>query len=441
MNPMNHNQISDVLGVGIGPFNLSVAALLSSIDGISSVFFDQNDELIWHPGMLFPHAEIHVSYLNDLVTLVDPTNPYSFIAYLAKHKRLYRFMNAQFKNVLRTEFSHYLNWVSRSLPNLFFDEKVEDIFFNRSHFIMSTNLRQIKGTHLLLGNGLQAKIPPCVKSYMGKNVIHNKDFLLKPIDWQGKRIAIIGGGQSGAEIVHHILSDKERLPSELNWISKRYQLLPMDTSAFVNELFTPNYMEYFFHIPAKEKAVLLQEQLLASDGISFHLLKEIYQKLYSLEFLQNQARFFKFLPRHELIHMDIESDGYQLLLVEQTRGKKKCIPIDIVILCTGYQWGFPSYLSSLAHQIPLTNGRFFVNQDFSIIWDGPEQNRIYVQNAANQSHGIAEPNLNVMAWRSAKIINSIAQLPIYDLDNESTVLNWDFELSHHGSEQKYVSMA
>ncbi|KTD66620.1 L-lysine N6-monooxygenase [Legionella santicrucis] len=441
MNQMHHNEISDLLGVGIGPFNLSVAALLSSAEAISSVFFDQNEEFVWHPGMLFSHAEIQVSYLNDLVTLADPTNSYSFIAYLAKHKRLYRFINAQFKNVLRMEFSHYLNWVSRSLPNLFFKEEVEDICFNQSHFVMSTSRRTIRGKHLLLGNGLQAKLPNCVKDYMGKNVIHNKDFLLKPIHWQGKRVAIIGGGQSGAEIVHHILSQEDRLPSELNWISRRCQLLPMDTSSFVNEYFTPNYMEYFFHLPEQEKTLLLQEQQLASDGISFHLLKAIYQKLYSLEFLENKGRFFNFLPRHELIHMNRDADWYQLLLCDLTTTKRKFIPADIVILCTGYQWDFPSYLSSLADKIPLNNGRFCVNQDFSILWDGPRKNRIYVQNAAVQSHGIAEPNLSVMAWRSAKIINSIAQLPIYDLENESTVLDWNRELFHNQEEQKYVSMA
>ncbi|MGM9454583.1 lysine N(6)-hydroxylase/L-ornithine N(5)-oxygenase family protein [Legionella bozemanae] len=438
MNKTNHDAISDVLGVGIGPFNLSVAALLSSVKEISSVFFEQNKEVIWHPGMLFPNAEIQVSYLNDLVTLVDPTNSYSFIAYLAKHKRLYRFINAQFKHVLRTEFSHYLNWVSRSLPNLLFNEKVEEIFFDKSHFVMQTSQRKIKGKHLILGNGLTVKVPTCVKPYLGKNVLHNKNFLLNPINWQGKRVAIIGGGQSGAEIVQHILSS-EQLPSELHWISKRSQLLPMDTSPFVSEFFTPKYTEFFFHMPEKEKASLLQEQLLASDGISFHLLQAIYQKLYSLEFLENKNKFFKFLPCHELTHMNGGLGRYQLVLTELNAMSRRVIAADIVILCTGYQWKFPDYLAPLSAKIPLNNGTFCVNQDFSIVWEGPKQHRIYVQNAARNAYGIAEPNLNVMAWRSAKIINSLAQSSIYDLEQESTVLDWEHEL--FSKEPHYASIA
>ncbi|MCW8445604.1 SidA/IucD/PvdA family monooxygenase [Fluoribacter gormanii] len=438
MNRIKH-ETSDLLGVGVGPFNLSLAALLSSVKEISSVFFEQNKEMIWHPGMLFPKAEIQVSYLNDLVTLVDPTNPYSFIAYLAKHKRLYRFINAQFKQVLRTEFSHYLNWVSRSLPNLVFNEQVEGVYFDKSYFVMQTAKRTVKGRHLILGNGLTAKVPACAKRYLGENVLHNKNFLLHPINWQGKRVAIIGGGQSGAEIVQHILFHGEQLPAELNWISKREQLLPMDTSPFVNEFFTPKYAEYFFHLSEKEKAFLLQEQLLASDGISLHLLQAIYQKLYSLEFLENKGKFFKFFPRHALTNMNSESGAYELLLTELGTMGKRIVSADIVILCTGYQWEFPAYLSSLADKIPLINGAFCMNPDFSIVWDGPKQHRIYVQNAAHQSYGIAEPNLSVMAWRSAKIINSIAHAQIYDLNQESTVLDWEQELVHE--EQKYASIA
>ncbi|HHT0593392.1 TPA: lysine N(6)-hydroxylase/L-ornithine N(5)-oxygenase family protein [Legionella anisa] len=438
MNKTNHDGVCDLLGVGAGPFNLSVAALLSSVKKISSVFFEQNEDVIWHPGMLFPNAEIQVSYLNDLVTLVDPTNAYSFIAYLAKHKRLYRFINAQFKHVLRAEFSQYLNWVSRSLPNLLFNEKVEEVSFDKSYFVMQTSQRKIKGKHLILGNGLSVKVPACVKPYLGKNVLHNKNFLLNPINWRGKKVAIIGGGQSGAEIVQHILSS-EQLPSELNWISKRSQLLPMDTSPFVSELFTPKYAEFFFHVPEKEKAFLLQEQLLASDGISSHLLQAIYQKLYSLELLEHKHKFFKFLPDHELTSMNSGLGRYQLILTELSTMSKRVISADIVILCTGYQWEFPAYLSPLSEKIPLNNGAFCVNQDFSIVWEGPKQHRMYVQNAARNSYGIAEPNLNIMAWRSAKIINSVAQSSIYELDQESTVLDWEREL--FSEEHQYASIA
>ena len=145
----NEAEYVDLLGVGIEPFNLSIAALLAPIKFLTSCFFDQNALFSWHPGMLLPGAVIQVSFLKDLVTLVDPTNPYSFIAYLSRHKRLYRFMNAQFKHIFRAEFNNYLNWVSRSLPNLFFNERVEDIHFEKNHFVIHTSKRIIQSTHLV----------------------------------------------------------------------------------------------------------------------------------------------------------------------------------------------------------------------------------------------------------------------------------------------------
>lgn len=393
--------------------------------------------------MLLPNSEIQVNYLNDLVTLVDPTNPFSFIAYLAKHKRLYRFINAQFKYVLRSEFSQYLNWVSRSISNLFFNEEVIDVYFDRSHFSMQTSKRIIKGKHLVLGNGLTARIPSCAHPYLGKTVFHNSEYLYKSHNWYGKSIAVIGGGQSGAEIVHSILSCTHGLPEKLIWISRRNQLLPMDTSPFVNEFFTPNYANHFYQFSSEIKSCLLQEQLLASDGISEDLLRTIYQQLYRIEFLENKGQFFQFLSKSQIINIESALGTHQyLLLVENLDSEnKQIIPADIIILCTGYEWTFPPYLSSLSDQIPLYNNKFYINHDFSVSWNGPKQNRIYVQNGARHSHGIADPNLNIMAWRSATIINSIIQKPIYDLNSESSTLNWEPEITSQNQECQYASIA
>lgn len=419
----NNQEKLDLLGVGIGPFNLSLAALLSPLKSIKSCFFDQNESFVWHPGMLLPGAEIQVSYLKDLVTLVDPTNPYSFIAYLAKHKRLYRFMNAQFKNVLRLEFSQYLNWVSHSLPNLFFNERVEEVRFAESGFLTHTTQRKIASRHLVLGNGLTANVPACAKNHLGPKVFHNKDFLNHVANWQDKRIVVIGGGQSGAEIVNYLLSNAVQLPNRLTWVTRRSHFVPLDDSTFTNDLFTPDYNEYFYQLPDEKKTHLLREQRLASDGISLGLLESIYQKLYHLEFLQKKGKFFKTITRHQLMHIQPQENQYALTLEELNSLHKQEIHADIIILCTGYHWEYPPYLAPLSDKIPLLDGQFCVNQDFSIAWDGPNENRIYVQNAARHAHGIAEPNLCLMAWRSAKIINSFMEKEIYDLVNDDYVQN------------------
>lgn len=439
----NDNQNLDIIGVGIGPFNLSLAALLSPSQRIqiNSCFFDQKKSFAWHPGMLLEGAEIQVNYLKDLVTLVDPTNPYSFIAYLAKHKRLYRFINSRFNYVLRAEFEKYLQWVSISLPNLFFQEAVEDIQFQNDQFNVTTTKRNVKTQHLVLGTGLSAYVPDCAKPFLGPHVFHSSEFLTHVDNLAGQRVVVVGGGQSGAEIIHYLLSQRSQYPKSITWVTKRNQFLPIDDSPFVNDLFTPNYTEQFFKLNSEMRANLLQEQILASDGVSLHLLQTIYQCLYKLEFLEHSRYVFNFIMTSSLVAMKFHQNKYQLKLAYQQNAATQSLIADVVILCTGYRWQFPNYLSTLQRFLHFDNGHFKINADYSIQWDGPKQNRIYVQNAARHTHGIADPNLSLMAWRSAKIINSIAGDNIYDVDNENTAIDWVSCFSNLDEVFKHVANA
>ena len=61
---------------------------------------------------MLPDAEIQVPFLADLVTLADPTSPYSFLNYLHVSGRLYRFYFHERFHVLRREFEAYCRWVA-----------------------------------------------------------------------------------------------------------------------------------------------------------------------------------------------------------------------------------------------------------------------------------------------------------------------------------------
>lgn len=439
MKSTNDDQpVIDLLGVGIGPFNMSLAALLSPLKAISSRFFDRSPSFVWHSGMLLPESEIQVSYLKDLVTLADPANPYSFIAYLAKHKRLYRFMNARFQQVLRPEFNQYLTWVSRSLDNLYFDEAVESIRFDKTVFLTQTSKRIVRSRNLVLGSGLSPYIPECAKAHAGTDIFHAKDYLAQSHRCSRKRVMIIGGGQSGADIVNHLLSNGDSLPAELVWVTKRSIFSPMDDSVFANEYFTPVYNDYFFSLPAYKKSRFLQEQILASDGISTRSLESIYRKLYYYEYIENRPRFFRFIGNHQLLSVNKSENAIRIGLQAGDTKEIRLHQADVVILCTGYRWKMPDYLSDMTDRITLENGRFQVRKDFSIQWEGPAENRIYVQNAARHSHGIADPNLSLMAWRSARIINSLLQKSIYDIDNENTVMEWGILPDQQDENRQYA---
>ena len=51
-------RIIDLAGIGIGPSNLSIAALIQDVPGASAAFFERKPKFDWHPGLLFRQARM-----------------------------------------------------------------------------------------------------------------------------------------------------------------------------------------------------------------------------------------------------------------------------------------------------------------------------------------------------------------------------------------------
>ena len=49
---------------------------------------------------------------------------------------------------------------------------------------------------------------------------------------------------------------------------------------------------------------------------------------------------------------------------------------------------------------------------------------IFVVNASMQTHGIAEPQLSLMAWRSARILNRVMGRDLFDLSMPPALIQW-----------------
>ena len=65
-----------------------------------------------------------------------------------------------------------------------------------------------------------------------------------------------------------------------------------------------------------------------------------------------------------------------------------------------------------------------IEKDFSIRKINNEENRIFVNNGAKSFYGPADPNLSLLPWRSAIIINSLLKENIYPLNNEEEMIYW-----------------
>jgi len=419
--------VLEVAGIGMGPNNLGLAALFSQTNASRIQFFERRSEFQWHPGMLFPDATVQVSFLKDLVSMVDPTNPYSFLNFLSKQNRLYRYSHAKNSTIKRAEFNAYFRWAVESLSDhIEFNQEVKSVDWldGQFHIQLSNGFRRAQ--HLVLGNGLVPKVPACAIPHLGDSVFHVSQFLKHISRLDGKRVTVVGGGQSGAEIVKLILQEKYGLPEQLNWVSSRTNYHPLDDSPFANEYFSPAYSAYFSKLPSHKRTALLNDQLMSSDGVDLTLLDEIYELMYTINYQRPKSNACRLLPDCRVADIFEAGDSMCLAIQPKTHEESMLLTSDIVILATGFEYQTPAYLEPLMPLIEFEHDRFIVNDDYSIQWAHQQSNHIYVQNAAAQQRGIADPNLSLSAWRNAKIINSILGHERYAIERQisDTVFDW-----------------
>ncbi|MCR4264869.1 lysine N(6)-hydroxylase/L-ornithine N(5)-oxygenase family protein [Nitratireductor sp. ZSWI3] len=419
--------IHDLAGIGIGPFNLSLAAQLDSISGLDIRFFDRAPRFDWHPGMMLPGVELQTSFLKDLVTATNPTSPWSFVSYLVAHKRFYEFLNADFEAVPRREFASYLAWVAENLPALDFGCNVREVDFDGRHFTFAFDDGERRlARNLALGVGLTPHVPDWARPAIGSRAFHSSETACRLGCSQGRRFAIVGGGQSGAEIALHLLSAAPA-GTEVLWISRRSNFQPLDDSPFADEQFTPSYVERFHALTEPRRRATVERQKLSGDGISMSTLRSLYRRLYELRHL-GDGPHARLLPHREVLDLVLEGDEARLVMRNGFDGSIEMASADTIVLATGYNQALPDFIAPLKSKLALgEDGLFRLNRDFSVKWDGPADRRVFALNAGRYTHGIAEPQLSLMAWRSAVIVNALLGRRHFDLEERPPLVRWTSE--------------
>ena len=399
----------DLIGVGIGPFNLSLAAVLDKAQNFNYRFFDSKKAFEWHSEIMFSDSDMQTSYLKDLVTPVDPTSPYSFLNYLVQNGLFHLFMNTGRQVVTRREFEMYCQWVTHKLEHrLQFNSPVSNVDFNGSNFVITAGNEAFTAKNICIGTGLTPRIPECTTDLISKNFFHAKSSELAGLNVEGKDIVIIGGGQTGVEIFRNNFKSKWGKAKSLKIITGRSALQPLDESPFTNEFFTPNYVDEFFHIDPVKKGPIVKSQKLASDGNTPAYLEEIYRELYQLKYVENNPMDIQILPCRRLNEARDINGRYLLLLENNFSEGLDEISADIVILCTGFSNTIPKILDPIRSKISFDQeDRFVFNQDFSVKWNGSAENKVFALNFSRHCHGISEPQTSLMAWRSATIANVV----------------------------------
>jgi methionyl-tRNA synthetase len=419
----------DLAGIGAGPSNLSLAALAEPVRTLRCRFLERQADPRWHPGLMLPDSALQVSYLKDLVTLVDPTNPYTFLNFLACTGRLHRFASVPTQVVSRREFEAYYRWSARQLESVQTGCEVREVTYRDGAFRLGTSDAEYTSQHLSVGTGPSPVIPDAALPHLGSTVFHASHFKDHLGSLAGKRVAVVGGGQSGAEVVAHLLDLQEhQAVTSLVWASRRPGFPQLDDSAFANEWFQPDYVRHFHGLAEQRRRHLLAIQQLASDGISADLLERIYRRLYVNDFVDDAPLSYTLLPGRELAGIVplVHDHGWRVELTHTDTGIPEMVSADVVILATGFRFRIPDALLPMADRIALgADGELALQADYSALWDGPAGNKLFFLNAGRLSHGIADPNLSLSSWRAAVVLNSLTAGTAYaTVHGRSSASTW-----------------
>lgn len=412
----------DILAVGCGPFNLGLAALAATVDDADVLVVDSRDEFRWHPGLMFSEATLQVSFLSDLVSLVDPTHPLSFLAYLADVDRLYPFLVRENFFPTRREYEAYLLWAIERLDSLRFGTTVESVQWHPEdevfvvHMSTPDGAAVVRAAHLVIGIGTEPALPPAL-STDSPALIHASEYLDHgDAIAAAESVTVIGSGQSGAEIVIDLLEANLRGGPAVRWWTRTRWFAPLDFTKLSLEMTTPAYMDYFHSLPQDARDRVRDGHWQFHKGISADTLHRLHDLLYHRQLSEK-------LPPVQLrngVSVDrVEPQADGRLRVHGTHTDTDTAlahSADLVIAATGYRYRTMDFLGPVDEFLHRdTQQRLVIESDHSVAADGGLAGRVFVANAEEHAVGVSAPNLDIGAVRNAKILNSALGREVYRL--------------------------
>ncbi|KAH7347139.1 L-lysine 6-monooxygenase (NADPH-requiring)-domain-containing protein [Plectosphaerella cucumerina] len=463
--PTALSEVHDLVCVGFGPASLAVAVALHDnlVNNIlpsnpKVTFLEKQDRFAWHAGMLLPGAKMQISFIKDMATLRDPRSHFTFLNYLHHQGRLVEFTNLGTFLPSRVEYEDYLRWCAAHFDDVVqYQQQVVSvspdkqnsgpvkIFTITSRDATTGKLSTVRSRNVLIAVGGQPSIPKSLPSPHPK-VIHSSQYaymvprLLKDTN-APYRVAVVGAGQSAAEIFNNI---QGLYPNSKTWLVMRSEFLkPSDDSPFVNSIFNPSYTDSLFPRSQEARRALIQDAKATNYGVvRLELIEHLYEKMYDQkrEFGDDERQWpHRVMGSREIVEVGQENGSLQLRLRlhDETLSSihapvEEILDADLVIAATGYQrnahldmlrdsWGMlPSKPSEGAAQFDgwevkdesTASGcrRLEVGRDYRVQYSAgtvASDSGVYLQGCCEMTHGLSDTLLSVLANRSGEIVDSI----------------------------------
>ncbi|MER7178463.1 SidA/IucD/PvdA family monooxygenase [Streptomyces hyaluromycini] len=405
----------DFVGIGLGPFNLGLACLTEPIAELDGIFLDSKPDFEWHAGMFLDGAHLQTPFMSDLVTLADPTSPYSFLNYLKEKGRLYSFYIRESFYPLRVEYDDYCRWAAHRLTNVRFSTTVTEVRYDDTDevYVVTTAAGETyRARRLVLGTGTPPHIPEACRG-LGGDFIHNSGYLRHRQELQSKEsITLVGSGQSAAEIYYDLLSEIDVHGYRLNWVTRSPRFFPLEYTKLTLEMTSPEYIDYYHALPEATRYRLTAEQKGLFKGIDGDLINEIFDLLYQKNLGGPVPT--RLLTNSSLNAAAYDNGTYTLSLRQEEQGKDYEIETQGLVLATGYKYAEPEFLRPVRDRLRYdTHGNFDVARNYAVDVTG---RGVFLQNAGVHTHSITSPDLGMGPYRNAYIIRELLGSEYYPVE-------------------------
>lgn len=420
----------DLCGVGFGPANLALAVAMKELNNRKQVppsyhFLEKRAQFEWHPGMLIDDAEMQISFLKDLATLRDPTSEFTFLNYLRCSGSLDSFANLRRFFPSRVEYHAYLKWaagkfdkyvsygatarnVELSHPGT--DKAVLEVTYERDGNIYTAQCK-----NLAVGVGGKPSLPKCLTGITSPKIVHSSNFLpaIKaqfPDRSREYDFLVVGGGQSSAEMFCYLTSHFPN--SKIRLTFRRFALKPSDDSEFVNEIFSPDHVDFFYKSsPAFREEFLNDYSNTNYSAIDPPMISRIYADLYRDKW-HGDGRLSVSRYR-ELTEVNNTSDKISVRQRNCITGDDENSSIDGLFLGTGYDFQENlNILNNVKEYFKRDNDNNYIfSRNYSLTPVHSDLGvNIFTHGATESSHGLSSTLLSMLPYRSAEIAGSIFSL-------------------------------
>ena len=407
----------ELLAIGAGPSNLGLAVALEELApdlAENALLIDRNPTIEWQQGMLMPWATSQVSFLKDLVTQRDPRSRFSFLNHLYETGRLDEFVNMSTFTPYRVEFAEYLRWVAGSLTKVRIELGRECVALrprrDEAGAVTGWVTTLADGTaitsrYLVYGGSREPNIPPVLADVPPNRIVHSTEYRQRVAELSGElpyRVALVGSSQSAAEIFRALRDD---LPdSDITWLMRSIGLSSDQSSKFTNELYYPSFVDEFYDAqPAAREQILREMYRTNYSVVTPPMLEHLYTDQYLDRFNERNDR--RLVTMVDITAAREADDEVVLELTDRRTGAVTELRRDLVFLGTGFDVRMPRLVRELAGSLELD--RIDISRQYRLelgAADGAGSTAAcYLQGVNEQTHGISDSLLSVLAQRAEEI--------------------------------------